>query len=228
MTDPYQSPTSNPLNPEIPSSASDLEIPGLSNAQYPLKVSFKIIAIAPQLTITDATGRSLIYVKQKLFKFKEKVEIFSDSTKTTKLGTIQANKVIDWSARYFFGGPDGREIGSVGRKGMRSLWKASYETFNPGDDTPDYQISEENPLAKIMDGLIGEIPILGMASSYLFHPKYSATQHSNDEVVMRLSKKPALWEGKFELEKFTTLTPQQELNLILSFTMLLLLERGRG
>ena len=126
MTDPYQTPSANPLNPEIPASSSDLDIPGLSNAQYPLKVSFKIIAIAPQLTITDATGRSLIYVKQKLFKFKEKVEIFSDSTKTTKLGTIQAHKVIDWSARYFFDGPDGSEIGSVSRKGMRSLWKASY------------------------------------------------------------------------------------------------------
>ncbi len=228
MNNPYQTPDSNPLSPEISASASDLEIPGLTNAQYPLNVSFKILALAPQLTITDATGSSLIYVKQKLFKFKEKVEIFSDKTKSRKLGTIQANKVIDWSARYFFEGPQGRQIGSVGRKGMRSIWKASYETFNPGDDTPDYKISEENPLAKIMDGILGEIPILGFASSYLFHPKYSATKHSNGDTVMRLTKKPALWEGKFTLEKFTDLTPQQELNLILSFTMLLLLERARG
>jgi len=228
MNDPYQTPTSNPVNPEIPASADDLEIPGLSNAQYPLSVSFKILALAPQLSITDATGRSLIYVKQKLFKFKEKVEIFTDKTKSTRLGTIKANKVLDWSARYFFESDDGRQIGSVGRKGMRSLWKASYETFNPGDETPDYKISEENPFAKIMDGLIGEIPVIGFASSYLFHPKYSATQHSNGEIVMRLTKKPALWEGKFELEKLTDLTPQQELNLLLSYTMLLLLERSRG
>lgn len=228
MSDPYQTPASNPVSPEIPVSTNDLEIPGLSNAQYPLNVSFKILAFAPQLSITDATGRSLIYVKQKLFKFKEKVEIFTDKSKSTKLGTIQANKVIDWSARYFFESEDGRQIGSVGRKGMRSLWKASYETFNPGDETPDYKISEENPLAKIMDGLIGEIPILGMASSYLFHPKYSAVKNSNEQIVMRLTKKPALWEGKFELEKLADLTPQQELNLLLSYTMLLLLERARG
>jgi len=228
MNDPYQTPTTHPTSSEIPASANDLEIPGLSNAQYPLSVSFKILALAPQLSITDATGRSLIYVKQKLFKFKEKVEIFTDSSKSTRLGTIQANKVIDWSARYFFESVNGRQIGSVGRKGMRSLWKASYETFNPGDDTPDYKISEENPVAKIMDGIIGEIPIVGMASSYLFHPKYAATQHSNGETVMRLTKKPALWEGKFQLEKFADLTPQQELNLLLSYTMLLLLERARG
>jgi len=167
-------------------------------------------------------------VKQKLFKFKEKVEIFTDSTKATKLGTIQANKILDWSARYFFEGPNGREIGSVGRKGMRSIWKASYESFNGVDETPDYKISEENPFAKIMDGLIGEIPIVGFASSYLFHPKYSAVSHSDGAVAMRLTKKPALWEGKFELEKLTDLSQQQELNLLLSFTMLLLLERARG
>lgn len=62
---------------------------------------------------------------------------------------------------------------------MRSLWKASYETFNHGDETPDYQIIEENPVAKIMDSIIGEIQILGMVSSSLFHPKHAANQHSD-------------------------------------------------
>lgn len=228
MNNPYATPSTDPSQPVAKASSSDIEIPALQNAQYPLNVSFKILAFAPQLTITDATGRSLIYVKQKLFKFKEKVEIFSDQSKTTKLGTIQANKIIDWSARYFFESANGKAIGSVGRKGMRSLWKASYETFNPGDDTPDYKISEENPLAKIMDGIVGELPVVGFLSSYLFHPKYSAVQHVDGETTMRLTKQPALWEGKFQLEKFKDLTPQQELNLLLSFIMLLLLERGRG
>ena len=229
MENPYQAPDTNPLSPEIPASSHDLDIPGLSNAQYPLFVSFKILAFAPQLHITDSSGRSLVYVKQKLFKFKEKVEIFTDKTKSTRLGMIKANKVLDWSARYFFESKNGAEIGSVGRKGMRSIWKASYEIFNVGDDTPDYHISEENPASKIFDGLLGEIPILGMASSYLFNPKYLATEKQTGEGVMRVTKKPALWEGKFQIDKLSQeLNPQQELNLIFSFIMLLLLERSRG
>ncbi len=229
MENPYQSPNSNPLSPKIPSSHQDLDIPGLNNAVYPLFVSFKILAFAPQLQITDSAGRSLIYVKQKLFKFKEKVEIFTDNTKTSQIGTIKANKVLDWSARYFFESKNKSEIGSVGRKGMRSLWKASYETFNPGDEIPDYHITEENPASKIFDSLLGEIPIVGMATSYLFNPKYLATHKNDNEGVMRVTKKPALWEGKFQIDKLTeTLTPKQELNLIFSFIMLLLLERGRG
>lgn len=229
MENPYQTPESNPLSPEIPVSPNDLDIPGLTNAVYPLFVSFKILAFAPQLQITDSAGRSLVYVKQKLFKFKEKVELFTDNSKSTPLGTIKANKVLDWSARYFFESNSGAQIGSVGRKGMRSIWKASYETFNPGDDTPDYLITEENPVSKIFDSLIGEIPIIGMASSYLFNPKYLATNKSSSEGVMRVTKKPALWEGKFQIDKLSeTLTPQQELNLLFSFIMLLLLERARG
>jgi hypothetical protein len=229
MENSYQATDSNFISPEIPTPFQDLDIPGLSNAVYPLFVSFKILALAPQLQITDSSGRSLIYVKQKLFKFKEKVEIFTDKSKNTRLGIIKANKVLDWSARYFFESNNGSQIGSVGRKGMRSLWKATYETFNPGDDTPDYIISEENPGAKILDSLLGQIPIVGMATSYLFNPKYLATQKSNGEGVIRVTKKPALWEGKFQIDKLSeNLASQQELNLIFSFIMLLLLERSRG
>ena len=231
MENPYESPTTNPQSAEIPTSQHDLDIPGLTNAEYPLFVSFKILAFAPQLQITDSSGRSLVYVKQKLFKFKEKVEIFTDKSKSTKLGTIQANKIIDWSARYFFESNEAtpRAIGSVGRKGMRSIWKASYEVFNPEDENPDYHISEENPAAKIFDSILGDIPVVGMASSYLFNPKYLATSKTTSEDVMRVTKKPALWEGKFQIDKLSeNLTSQQELNILFSYIMLLLLERSRG
>lgn len=111
---------------------------------------------------------------------------------------------------------------------MRSLWKASYEVFNHGDDTPNFKVGEENPAAKIFDSLLGEIPILGFATAFLFHPKYGAVSHEDNQTVMRLTKKPALFQGKFELEKFKELSSHEESNLILSFLMLVLLERARG
>ena len=157
MENPYETPATEPQSTEIPTSQQDLKIPGLTNAKYPLFVSFKIFALAPQLQITDSDGRSLVYVKQKLFKFKEKVEVFTDKSKSTRLGTIQANKILDWSARYFFESNDTTPIpiGSVGRKGMRSIWKASYEVFETNDDTPNYHISEENPAMSTRESLGG-------------------------------------------------------------------------
>ncbi len=218
-------PYASPAIPPIP--ATDDISRQLQGIQYPLTLSFKVLALASQATVTDAAGRTVLYTKQKMFKFREHVEIWTDSSQGTRLAEIKANKVIDWSARYFAMDSNGGAIGSVGRRGWRSIWKAHYETFNPGDDTPDFSIHEENAWIKVADSIFGDIPLLGMFSGYLFHPSYLATRASSTP-AMRMTKQPAFWEGRFLLEKLGPMTPREELNLFLSFMMLILLERRRG
>ncbi|GAA5480898.1 hypothetical protein [Haloferula sargassicola] len=224
MTDNPYAPPSSSVPPPLHKDDIARQLAGI---QYPLTLSFKILALASQATVTDATGRTVLYTKQKMFKFREHVEIFTDSTRSTLLAEIKANKVIDWSARYFSTDAHGQPIGSVGRRGWRSIWKAHYEAFNPGDDTPDFSIREENPWSKVFDSILGEIPLVGILSGYLFHPRYTAAR-SNGGPAMRLTKKPAFWEGRFQIEKLGDLSPREELNLVLSFLMLVLLERRRG
>jgi hypothetical protein len=199
----------------------------LEGIQYPLTLSFKILALASQATVTDANGRTVIYTKQKMFKFREHVEIWTDKSRGTLLAEIKANKMIDWSARYFSTDASGASIGSVGRRGWRSIWKAHYEVFNPGDNVPDFSIQEENAWVKVADGLLNQIPLVGMISGYVFHPSYLATR-STGMPAMRMTKAAAFWEGRFRIEKMGDLTPREELNLFLSFMMLVLLERKRG
>lgn len=218
-------PYAPPSFPSMP--ATDDISRQLQGLQYPLTLSFKILALASQATVTDATGRTVLYTKQKLLKFREHVEIWTDKSQGTRLAEIKANKVIDWSARYQFTDALGTPIGSVGRRGWRSLWKAHYETFNPGDEISDFSIKEENPWSKVGDAIFGDIPILGMFTGYLFHPKYSATR-SNGTPAMLLTKQAAFWEGRFLIEKTGEMTPREELNLFLSFLMLVMLERRRG
>jgi hypothetical protein len=194
---------------------------------YPLNLSFKIVAIAPQIFVNDAQGSPICYIKQKLFKFKEDIQVYSDPTKSRQIASIKANKIIDWSARYFFTDPQSNDIGSVGRQGMKSIWRARYDVFNPGDEAADFKVQEENPWTKVFDGLIGGIPIIGAFSGYFFHPSYMATR-ADGTPVMRVQKQPAFFEGKFTIEKLADLSPQEEVNLIYSFLMLLLLERERG
>lgn len=219
----------NPYTPPTLSSipATDDLSRQLQGIQYPLTLSFKILAFASRATVTDATGRTILYTKQKLFKFREHVEIWTDPSQGTRLAEIKANKVIDWSARYFSTDADGGEIGSVGRRGWRSIWKAHYETFNPGDNVPDFSIQEENVWTKVLDSIFSEIPIVGMFSGYVFHPSFLATRASGAP-AMRMTKQPAFWEGRFQIEKLGEMTPREEMNLFLSFMMLVLLERRRG
>jgi hypothetical protein len=195
---------------------------------YPLQFRAKLIALTPQIHVTDAGGQSVCYVKQKLFKLKESIQVFRDPSKTELLATIGADRIIDWSARYASNAADGTALGAVGRKGMRSIWRASYEVFNPASQAPSFHIQEENAWSKVGDSILSEIPLLGLVSGYLFHPKYLATRSADGTAVMRLTKQPAFFEGHFTLEKLAELGAGEELNLMLSFIMLNLLERQRG
>ncbi len=226
------SPNMNALNPyAAPASATPPPLDDISRQleglQYPLTLRFKLIALASQATITDSSGRTVLCIRQKMFKFREHVQVWADASQSTLLAEIKANKVLDWSARYFSTDATGQPIGSVGRRGWRSIFRAHYEAFNPGDDSPDFSIREENPWAKVMDSLLGQVPILGLLTGFFFHPAYLATR-SNGMPTMRMTKQQAFFEGRFQFDKLGDLTPREELNLFLSFMMLVLLERSRG
>lgn len=194
---------------------------------YPLSFRFKLLALSPQIYVEDAAGQTVCYVKQKLFRLREKVEVHTDDTRQQLLCTIGADRIIDWSARYTFRDAAGNDIGAVGRRGMRSLWSAHYDIFGPGSSTPIFSIREENPMAKLLDGFLGEIPIVGILTGFLFHPKYLASRIDGTP-VMRLTKQAAFFEGRFQLEKLADTSDGEEMAIILSYLMMNLLERKRG
>lgn len=192
---------------------------------YPLTFSFKIVALAPQFSVTDANGRLIAYVKQKLFKLKEDVTVFADQEQKQPLYSIKADRIIDFSARYHFTTAQGTPLGSVKRQGLRSLWKSHYDVLD--GEVVAMTITEENPWVKVLDALFSEIPVLGMFSGYVFHAAYKVTR-GDENVLMRLEKQPAFFEGKFIVEKKGVLSEVEEQRVLLSLIMMLLLERTRS
>ena len=139
--------------------------------KFPLELSFKIIAVAPQIRVKDADGESVLYVRQKILKLREHVEVYTDDSKKQKLCDIRANKMIDWSATYAFTDPDGNELGGIRRHGARSLWRAHYEVVAAGGGkTSEFTVREEKVMAKVMDGIFGSIPVVGALAGYVFNP----------------------------------------------------------
>ena len=192
---------------------------------YPLTISFKIVAFAPQFSIRDANGILLGYVKQKLFKLKEAVTVFADEAQKQPLYTINADRIIDFSARYNFATSQGSPLGSVKRQGLKSIWKSHYDIMD--GDIITMSITEENPWIKVLDALFTEIPVIGMFSGYVFHAAYVVARQDGN-TVMRLEKKPAFFEGKFMVEKKGQLSEIEEQRALLSLIMMLLLERTRS
>ncbi len=192
---------------------------------YPLQLSFKILAIARQLSVIDTTGRLVFYVKQKAFKLKEAVTIFADAEQTLPLYTINADRVLDFSANYHITDRNGTNLGAVRRQGMKSLWKSRYDISDGNAAT--MTIQEANPWIKFVDALVGEIPVLGMFTGYFLHPAYIVARQDGT-AVMRLEKQAAFLEGKYSIEKLAPLSESEEERVILSLLMMVLLERNRG
>lgn len=163
--------------------------------RYPLNLRFKIAAIASQIYATDADGNTVFYVKQKIFKLKEDIEIFSDSSKTTKLYNVKADKIIDFSPTFTLFDTTGNAVGAVKRNGRASIWKANY-TVQIGATT--VTVSELNPWAKVLDVVLAQIAIIGFFTGYFLHPKYGVFDQ-NKQQIGELDKLPAFFEGKYNL-----------------------------
>lgn len=194
--------------------------------EFPINFKFKISTLANDFTATDAGGGTIAYVRQKMFRFKEAILIYTNETKTDLLYKIDADRIIDFNACYSFKDNNGNLVGKLGRKGMRSLFKAHYDIFD-NDNKQEYSIREENPWAKVGDALLHEVPLLGLFSGYLFNPRY-IVQKQDGTIVARLSKQKSFLGRNFKLEKLQELEPGDGERMMLALMMMILLERRRG
>lgn len=196
------------------------------NLQYPLNLKFKLAVINPQFSVTDASGKSVAYVKQKAFKLKEDISVFTSEAQTSLQYKIKADRWLDFNASYAFTNPDGTDVGRLVRKGRRSLWKAAYELYDENGNQ-DLLLQEDNAWVKVLDGPLGEIPILGMFTGYFLNPTYNITR-PDGTLVATLKKKPDLVSLAFTIEKVAAFEEGEETRVVLGTMMMVLLERARG
>jgi hypothetical protein len=193
---------------------------------YPYQFNFRIGTFHNDFTAKDATGLTKAYVKQKLFKFKEHVEVFTDETQREVMFNIRANKWLDFNTSYSFEKPDGSSIGRVARKGWRSLWKASYELYDERDQQ-DLLIQEKNAWVKVFDALLCEVPLMQFFSGYFFNPSYTV-KRPDGTLVATFKKDASFFGRKFSLLQEAAFESGEEQRIQLGLMMMALLERRRG
>lgn len=193
---------------------------------YPLTLRFKILAIARQLSVRDSNQRLLMYVKQKAFKLKEAITLYEDEEQTRPLYRIAADRVIDFSATYDITDAAGAYVGAIRQKGMKSLWRSTYEIVR-GDELV-FTVREENPWAKVGNSLFEGIPFIGALSGYVFHPSFLISTHGGG-AALRARKEAAFLESVFSVQRLEArLTPEDERLLLIGMVTTVLLERRRG
>lgn len=193
---------------------------------YPLNMKFHIATLSNDFSITDASGKYIAYVRQKMLRIREKVEVFEDDSKANKLYNIQTNQWLDFSLSYNFTNQAGEYLGKVARKGWASLWRARYHIINK-DNQESYVIREGNGWVKVIDSLLGDIPIIGMFTGYFFNPQYHIKDMQGNLVGI-IKKEKSFFGRRFTLNKVKDVMIQDEENILLASMMMLLLERRRG
>jgi hypothetical protein len=192
---------------------------------YPLDLSFKIATIGTRVRIKDATGRQVGYVRKKKFKLKEDVRVYEDEDQSRLLCRMKADRMLDFSARYAISGPDGRPIGAIGRRGMKSLWNSAY-VLEDAYDTEAGSLREENPWTKVFDGMMESLPLGDALGGLFFNPAYLAELYGRD--VLRIQKQPSVLESSFRINKLADFSEDEEALLFAGTIMTVLLERDRG
>jgi uncharacterized protein YxjI len=196
--------------------------------QYPLKLHFKLIALAPKVSLTDATGKELLYVEQKVLALREAVKVFNNSTDKDLLYTMQANQILDFGAKYNFTNAKNKDhIGAIQQEGMRSLVQASYLVFDKHDKQV-YKIVQSNPMIAILDSIISIIPFAELLNGFILNPVYKVYAGDSQTPILTMKKKPSFLESNFDITKDGELQEKDELLLMLSALMVVQLERSRG
>ena len=199
----------------------------LKNLNYPLDFKFKITTLSSDFNITDRHGNYVAYVREKMFKLKEDVIVFNDESKSQELFRIKADRWLDFNASYSMTDlSTHKNFGRLARKGMRSIWKSQYDIIDENEKIK-FQINEDNAWIKIWDSFVGEIPIIGMFTGYFLNPSYTVKDASGKE-YFKLKKMPSLIGRRFQLDRLIDIDNEDESLVILSFLMMVLLERERG
>jgi hypothetical protein len=132
--------------------------------QYPLQLAVRssLAGLAAQITVSSATGETLMYARPRSLTLKELVEVFADQHCQQQIYAIRADRITfsnHQQRHYGLFTARGACLGKIERPKMKSLWKAHYEIS--AREKTVFTIEEENRMMQIIAtlGTIG-LPFL--------------------------------------------------------------------
>jgi uncharacterized protein YxjI len=115
--------------------------------------------------VYGADGRLAIYSKQKAFKLKEDIRLYTEEAMTNEILTIQARKVIDFSSAYDVLDPVAQvKVGALRRKGLKSIIKDEWQILDADDREIGLIAEDSMTLALIRRFLTNLVPQTYIAS----------------------------------------------------------------
>lgn len=109
--------------------------------------------------VYDGSGAVVAFCRQKAFKLREDIRLYTDESKSQELLTMKTRSIIDFGATYDVALPGGEVIGSLRRKGFSSLARDSWLIFGP-DGRELATLKEDSTAMAILRRLHGVFALL--------------------------------------------------------------------
>ncbi len=89
-----------------------------------------------QFHVFNPAGEVVMFSRQKAFKLREDIRIYTDVSESHERMLIKARQIIDFSAAYdVFDSESGTKVGCLRRKGWSSLVRDNWELLDPHDQS---------------------------------------------------------------------------------------------
>ena len=176
----------------------------------------KILALVGKISVMDPSGAIVAFSRQKAFKLREDIRVFTDASETSPLLTIQARKIIDFAATYDVRTAEGAVMGSLRRKGFKSIVKDQWMVMGPQDS---------------VDGTVDEIGT-GLALARRFVPfvawfvsqDYTMTVNGAAVAQFQRNRNPFVSTLAVQIERGAS---DAQRRLVLAMAVLLLVIEGK-
>lgn len=107
--------------------------------------------------------------QQKRLKLKEEITVYSDAERSRPVLSIKADRRIDIrSAMTVTDATDGSELGTLRKKGAKSLLRSTWQVEQPG--MPPLEVTERNLVVALLRRFLGLVPFVGdVPIPWVFH-----------------------------------------------------------
>lgn len=169
--------------------------------------------------LLDDSNTVVGYSRQKAFRLKEDIRVFTDESMTAELLAIKARSIIDFSATYdvFRSTSDATSFGSLRRRGWKSFVRDEWLIFGP-DGNEVGMVQEDDMSLAVLRRVIGWVN--------LFSPqRYSVLVGNRCIATLRTNRNPFVYRLRvdFAVEPGHGLAPQ----LVLAAAILLAAIEGK-
>lgn len=118
----------------------------------------QVFALTGKLRFYNPQEQVVLYVEQKMFRFKEDIRIYNDESKSQEVLLIKARSVIDFNAAYdVVDAGFNQKVGTLRRKGWRSMMRDEWEVLDGNDQVTGMLFEDSVGQAMLRRLLLGSL-----------------------------------------------------------------------